>query len=263
MVGQPLWSYLIYEKEGIIQNEEELASSPIPALNTRSVNSTWVGDIKYKDQLTVDTDGDGKPDAGDGVIDERDQVFGGHPWPKFTFGFTNEFSYRNFDLNVLIVGAYGNEIFNQLRFKYENPNGAGIQRNSLEAAYNFARVETVNGVATVTNPDTSIPRVGGNNGNANRATQDYIEDGSYIRIKSVQLGYTLPASILSKTRIFNKIRGVVAVQNLATFTKYKGYDPEVGAFTGNNANTEQPLIGVDYGRYPQTRMYNFSIELQF
>ncbi|RAW00055.1 SusC/RagA family TonB-linked outer membrane protein [Pseudochryseolinea flava] len=263
-VGNPVWGYLVYEKEGIIQNEAALEAAAIPATNSRSFNSTWVGDIQYKDQLTVDTDGDGKPDAGDGKIDVQDQIFGGNPWPKFTFGMTNDFTYGNFDLSVLLTGSYGSEIFNQVRFKYENPNGAGIQRNLMQRAFDFARLGTDEaGKAYVINEGTSVPRVGGANGNGNRATQDYIEDGSYIRIKNVQLGYNIPPAILQKLKVINKARVAIGVQNLHTFTKYSGYDPEVGAFTGNNAVAEQPLIGVDYGRYPLTRMYNVSVDIQF
>lgn len=264
VVGQPVWGYLVYEKVGIIQDEAALEAAVIPQSNSRSVNSTWVGDIQYKDQLTVDTDGDGKFDAGDGIINEKDQVFRGNPWPKFTFGITNDFSFKNFDLSILLTGSYGNEIFNQVRFRYENPNGVGIQRNLLRKAYEFARLGTdADGNAYVVNSGTDIPRIGGANGNGNRATQQYIEDGSYLRVKNIQLGYNLPPEILQKLRVVNKARVAFGVQNLHTFTKYKGYDPEVGAFTGNNANSEQPLIGIDYGRYPLTRMYNISVDLQF
>jgi hypothetical protein len=165
---------------------------------------------------------------------------------------------------VLLTGSYGNQIFNYVRFRYENPNGAGIQRNLLQKAYEFARIGTdEGGKAYVINSETTIPRIGGGNGNGNRATTDYIEDGSYVRVKSVQLSYSVPAAILSKTRIINRARVSIGAQNLATFTKYTGYDPEVGAYVGNNSDTNQPAMGVDYGRYPLTKMYNFAIEVQF
>lgn len=264
--GEQVWQFYVYDKVGIFQNQNELmdASTAIPNGNVKNVNSTWVGDIKYKDQPTVDTNGDGKPDAGDGVIDDRDQVYRGSPWPKFTFGFTNSVSYKNWDLSVLVTGSYGNKIFNYVRFRYENPNGAGIQRNLLKKAYDFSRIGTdTDGNAYVINAGTDVPRIGGNNGNGNRATSNYIEDGSYARVKNVQLSYSLPRSILSKTKVINKARLSFGAQNLFTFTNYKGYDPEVGAYVGNNSDTSQPAIGVDYGRYPLTRMYNFSLEVQF
>jgi hypothetical protein len=82
-------------------------------------------------------------------------------------------------------------------------------------------------------------------------------------VKSVQLAYNIPSQVLSKLAVIRKARIAVGVQNLATFTKYKGYDPEVGAYVGNYADTNRPAIGVDYGRYPLTRMYSFSIDLEF
>jgi TonB-dependent starch-binding outer membrane protein SusC len=266
IVGQSVWRFYGYEKDGMFLHEDELVGAALPAGNTAAPNSTWVGDFRYKDQLTVDTDGDGIKDAGDGVINQDDRTFIGNPYPKFTFGITNSFSYKNFDLSVLVTGTYGNDIFNHLRFSYSNPFGTGNERGFLAEAATYARLGVGDdGKAIVTNPTTRIPRLSNSdtNGNGGRATQDYIEDGSHIRIKSVQLSYNLPDNILSKQSIIKRTRLSVGVQNLFTFTKYKGYDPEVGAYIGNYADTSRPAIGVDNGRYPLTRMYSFSIDVEF
>jgi TonB-dependent starch-binding outer membrane protein SusC len=268
VVGNSVWQFMAYEKEGIWMSEDELMdpNAAIPATNIKSVNSTWVGDIRYKDQLTEDTDGDGVPDAGDGVIDQKDQVIKGNPWPKFTFGITNDFNYKAWTLSVLLTGSYGNDIFNYMRFRFESPYENGIRRNRFEKAFDFARLgENGEGEAVVTNAGTTVPRLqaGDPNGNNNRATTDYIEDGSYLRVKSIQLAYQVPTGWLKKTRVINSARLSLGVQNLATFTKYKGYDPEVGAYTGYNSDPNQTMVGVDYGRYPLTRMYTFAIDLEF
>jgi len=266
VVGQSVWQFYGYEKEGMFLHEDELVGAALPEGNTAAPNSTWVGDFRYKDQLTVDTDGDGIKDAADGVINEEDRTFIGNPYPKFTFGLTNSFSYKNFDLSVLVTGTYGNDIFNHLRFTYSNPFGTGNERGFLAEAATYARLGVDDdGKAIVTNPTTRIPRLSNSdtNGNGGRATQDYIEDGSHIRIKSVQLSYNFPDNILGKQTIINRARLSVGVQNLFTFTKYKGYDPEVGAYIGNYADTSRPAIGVDNGRYPLTRMYSFSIDVEF
>ena len=101
------------------------------------------------------------------------------------------------------------------------------------------------------------------NGNGKRFTQNFVEDGSYIRIKNIQLGYNLPKSVLNKLSVVQGIRVAVGVQNLATFTKYKGYDPEVGAYVGRDVAADQQAIGVDYGRYPLTPTYTFSVGVDF
>jgi TonB-dependent starch-binding outer membrane protein SusC len=266
VVGRQVWSFYGYEKEGIFLNEDELNGAALPEGNTAAPNSTWVGDFRYKDQLTVDTDGDGVADAGDGVINQDDRTFIGNPFPKFTFGITNTFAYKNFDLSVLVTGSYGNDIFNYMRFNFSNPFGTGNERGYLKEAATYARLGVdEEGKAIVTNPSTRIARLSNSdtNGNGGRATQDYIEDGSFIRVKSVQLGYSIPQSLLNKQSIIRKARVMVGVQNLFTFTKYKGYDPEVGAYTGNFADNNRPAIGVDYSRYPLTRMYSFSIDVEF
>lgn len=282
VIGQAPWLFYGYIEEGIFQSVDEINASAIPADNNNnrrevSPASVWVGDVKYRDMPTVDTEtidtdgdgipdkGDGIPDAGDGIIDERDQTFIGNPWPKMTFGFTNTFSYKGFDLNVLLTGSYGNDVYNYLRFQNTNPNNINLGRNLLSETFSYARIEGEGDDARVTNPGTELPRISGSdvNGNGVRFTQKYVEDGSYIRIKSVQLGYTIPSSIISKQKLIQNVRLAVGVQNLHTFTKYKGYDPEVGAYVGRDVDANNQPLGVDFGRYPLTPVYTFNLSVDF
>jgi hypothetical protein len=122
-----------------------------------------------------------------------------------------------------------------------------------------------NGKDHLLNPGTSVPRIVGTdvNGNSNRFTNKFVEDGSYIRIKNIQLGYNVPNALLRKQPVIKGMRLSVGVQNLVTFTKYTGYDPEVGASVGSNVSASNQLIGVDAGRYPLTRNYTVSLGLDF
>ncbi len=190
------------------------------------------------------------------VIDDRDRTFIGNPWPKFTFGITNNFSYKGFDLSIFMQGVYGNQIFNQLRFD----NSAF--RNYIHGAYkeviNFARPtgNVLNESLTLENPGTTVPRIAYSSyGNSGRATNQFVEDGSYLRVKNIQLSYNVPKNFLKKYLPINGIRLTTGVQNAFTFTKYSGYDPEVGTSAG--------VPGFDNGRYPSSRMYTFSAGFDF
>lgn len=259
-VGESPWLFRGYIYEGLFQSVEEIHNSALPtdaggAELEVDVNGIWVGDIKYKDLNE------------DGIIDERDQTYIGNPWPKLTTGFTNEFSYKGFNLSILVTGSFGNDIFNYTRHDNTNPNNINLGRNMLEETFGYAKIaystEDVN-TAYILNSDTDIPRISsGVNGNFNRFTDKFVEDGSYIRIKNITLGYNLPESLLGRQKIVKGARVSLGVQNIATFTKYKGYDPEVGAYVGREVQAQDQLIGVDYGRYPITPMYTFSVGLDF
>ncbi|SFO59095.1 TonB-linked outer membrane protein, SusC/RagA family [Chitinophaga sp. YR627] len=259
VIGDAPWQFYGYVAEGLFQSVDEINSSAIPAqadgtrLPVAKDGGVWVGDIKYKDL------------NGDNIIDSRDQTFIGNPWPKLTFGLTNTFSWKGFDLSVLVTGAQGNDIFNYLRFENTNPNNINLGRNLLQESFNYARVGDVGGKTILENPGANVPRIVGTdvNGNGNRFTNLYVEDGSYIRIKNVQLGYNIPHALLRQQSVVKNIRLIAGVQNLATFTKYKGYDPEVGSYLGKEVQLSSQLIGVDAGRYPLTRLYSASVAVDF
>nr|WKN40110.1 TonB-dependent receptor [Tunicatimonas sp. TK19036] len=260
VVGETPWLFYGYVYEGLFQSVEDIESSALPVDNTGAElpidpnNGVYVGDIKYRDINE------------DGIIDERDQTFIGNPWPKFSFGFTNTFNYKNLDLTILLTGSYGNDIYNFLRFRNTDPNNINLGENLFEETINYAKVVMdENGSPVLANPDASIPRISGvdPNNNGERITDRYVEDGSYIRIKNIQLGYNLPSSIVNKQSVVKGLRVSIGAQNLATFTKYTGYDPEVGAYVGENVAGDNQPIGVDYGRYPITPTYTFSINADF
>ena len=258
-VGQPVGLLTGYMADGLFQNIDEIRNHAIQTSSgvmlVDPAQGTWVGDIKFRDISGPD----GKPD---GKIDQNDRVVIGNPWPKFTFGFTNSFSYKNFDLSVLIIGVQGNDVYNYTRYQNENPLGTAVYSNYFKSVANFARPSSLDAndqTTNLTNSGYQIARITTNTANGNfRASQWYIEDGSYIRIKNVTLSYFLPAKWASKIAMRN-LKVSAGVQNLHTFTKYKGYDPEIGMTPNYGSLT----VGVDDARYPSTKMYNFSLVADF
>jgi TonB-linked SusC/RagA family outer membrane protein len=261
-IGQQLWLFRGYIEEGIFTSVEEINSSPVPVDNggnrrpTDPQTGIWVGDVKYKDI------------NGDGKIDANDMTNIGNPWPKLTGGLTNSFSYKGFDLSVLIIGTYGNDIYNYIASEASNPNNINLSRNLLTASMDYAKISTdVNGKPFLTNAGTTIPRISNNpvssDNNYGKITSRFVEDGSYLRLKNVSLTYNVPLKYLNYTKVIKGLRATIGAQNLLTLTKYKGYDPEVGAYVGTGASAGNQAIGIDFGRYPLTRMYTATISVNF
>ncbi|CAL1517165.1 TonB-dependent receptor [Chitinophaga sp. MM2321] len=263
VVGKAPWLFLGYKEEGIFQSVEEINKSAVPADNTgqrlpTNVDNIWVGDVKYKDISGPD----GVPD---GIIDINDQTFIGNPYPTLFAGFTNSFSYKGFDLSILITATSGNDVYNYLARVNANPNNINTSRNLLVAAMDYAKPITgTDGSVTLENPGTDIPRIShGPNSNYGRITDKYVEDGSFIRLKNISLSYNLPASLLAKQRVVRGARITVGAQNVATLTGYTGFDPEVGGYVGRDASAGNQAIGLDYGRYPLTPVYTLSVGVNF
>ncbi len=226
--GMPIGQYFGFKTDGIFTSVDEIAESPFQEVGTRP------GDIKFQDLNE------------DGVIDDTDMTFIGSPHPDFTFNLINDVSWKNFDLSIFFRAVYGNEVYNMLR---RDLAGTGAWHNqSVDIIDRW----------TPSNPDGSEPRSNGNDPNGNRRVSDrFVEDGSYIRLQNVSLGYRLPKSLMSKIKI-SEARLYVSGQNLFTLTKYSGYDPEIGSFNQN------PLInGVDNGRFPVARSITFGLNVNF
>ena len=277
-IGESLYNFYGYEVVGVYESIEDLENSPRPAAYPsdgvfNKANTVWIGDLKYKDQPTIDTDGDGIPDQGDGVIDENDRTNLGSPLPLFTFGWTNSFSYKNFDLNIFLNGSYGNKVMNYNSIVLTHMNSPWTnQLNSVNDRAQLVPVDPgkvyedgsmwyddVTNVR-VANPGTKTPRATINDPNDNdRISSRYIEDGSYLRIKNITLGYTFPKKLLSKAKIEN-LRIYCNIQNLYTFTKYSGYDPEIGASTQDATGL---TYGIDNGRYPSPTTYSIGLNITF
>lgn len=191
----------------------------------------------------------------DGSIDLKDITVIGNAMPKFIFGWSNRFSYKNFDCSFLLQGTQGNDLFNVQRIRLESP----VQGTSTRLLERW----------TPQNQDSDIPdlidwktRELANlenkvlNKDDNRSSR-WVEDASYLRLKSLVLGYSLPENILSSIK-FNSVRFYVSGTNLITWTKYTGYTPEVSSYNENDAMT-----GVDFSSYPQSRIVIFGINLSF
>lgn len=225
-------------------------------LPTEEANGVWVGDVKYRDIS-------GPNGVPDGKIDVNDQTNIGNPWPKLFGGFTNDFSYKGLDLSVLITGTFGNDVYNYMARVNSNPNNINLSRNLLVHAMDYARpVTNADGNVVLENPGTDVARISlGPNGNVARFTNKWVEDGSFIRVKNVTLAYNLPRNLLAKQNLVRNLRLAFSAQNILTFTKYKGYDPEVGAYVGRESSAANQAIGIDYGRYPLTPVYTFTLGL--
>lgn len=260
-IGLQPWLFRGYIEEGVFTSVDEIAKSAVPVDNNGARRPTaptagiWVGDVKFKDI------------NGDGKIDVNDKTYIGNPWPKLFGGFTNSFSYKGFDLSVLITGTYGNDVYNFIAWENSNPNNINLGRNMMTTALDYAKVATdPTGKAYLLNPETRVARIISGvdiNGNYSRITSKYVEDGSYLRLKNISLGYNIPQSLIEKQKIVRGVRAIVGAQNLYTLTNYSGFDPEVGAYVGRDASTGNQANGLDYGRYPLTPIYTFSLNVNF
>ncbi len=266
-IGGPLYNFYGYKVAGVYKDLADIENSPkaekYPSDGVfKRGNTVWVGDIKYEDI------------NGDGKIDENDRTSIGSPLPKFTFGWTNSFRYKNLDLSIFLNGSYGNKVFNYNALTITHMNSTWT--NQVQSVVSKrARLEPVDASVVyadgskwydhienvrVKNSDTKIPHTSINDPNDNdRISDRYVEDGSYIRIKNITLGYTLPKSLLTNIKVDN-IRAYINIQNLYTFTKYSGYDPEVGASTQDSTGL---TYGLDNGRYPSPTMYSFGLNITF
>ena len=187
----------------------------------------------------------------DGELSDGDYTIIGNSNPKYMFGLTNNFSYGNWSLNIFIQGVQGNDIFNATRIELE---GLMSPRNQLSTVLNRW---------TAAGQQTSIPRATYGDNYNSLISSRFIENGSYVRVKSVMLGYDLPAALLQRIKM-NKVRLYVSAENLLTFTKYKGFDPEVSVYGRSGDNKERNIgQGVDYGTYPQSRDFIFGLNISF
>jgi len=194
----------------------------------------------------------------DGKITDADKTTLGSPIPKFIIGFSCNFEYKNFDLSMNVQSSVGNKIFNGAKSKLMNQDIGGNRSTDVLKQYRIPVYNTAGELIDEGFTDTNLPRLDpkGENSNFTRVSDYYVEDGSYVRIKNLQLGYTVPASLTSKVSIEN-LRVYVGVKNLLTLTKYSGFDPELGA-------SDMLQQGLDQASaYPQARMFLMGVNLKF
>ena len=246
IVGQPLGEFYGYKVQGIVKTQAQLqylATHPqdvagfnqVVSSDPLNANAIWLGDIEYED-----TNHDGK-------VNSSDEVPLGSPTPDFTYGITNSFTYRNFDLTVFVYGSYGGKILDAL--EYETEGLDGLYQNQLAATANYW---------TPQNPNSNIPRPRGGLGNPNLVMSDrFLESASFARLQTVRLGYKLPAE-WARHIAMNTLGIYVSGQNLFVISKYPGLDPEVGSF-----NQNPTLQNIDLGRYPSPRVLTVGVNAQF
>ena len=219
--GQPLYSYYVLKTDGIFQSQAE-ADNYKNAKGTKIQPNAKAGDFKF-----VDINGDGS-------IDSKDRYFAGSAYPDFSYGLSFNASYKNFDFNIFAQGVQGNKLFNAV--KRTTYSASGPSYNKLVGILDAWSPE---------NPGGKVPIISTSDANGNFAASDfYVENGSYLRIRNVTLGYSLPNKLTNKLKT-GAVRIYASANNLFTITKYSGFDPEIG----------MDNYGLDVGRYPQARSF--------
>lgn len=232
--GRPVGSFWGLVTDGLFRTEAELEGSKPQFGYGIDEAQTWLGDIRFKD-----IDDDGKVDA-------NDMTYIGSPLPAFSWGLTNTLNYKAFDFSLFFQGSQGAKAFNFLRWQLEGMSNAWS--NQMTTVMDRYTEENVNG---------SLPRFSPTNRNNTAMSDRYVEDASYWRIQNVTLGYRVPKNISSKAKI-NNLRVYGSIQNLHTFTKYSGYDPEIGSLNNNIR-----LTNVDTGHYPNPRTFTVGLNVEF
>jgi hypothetical protein len=243
MIGEPIGSFYGYKQLGIFKDKADLDGYP------HDVTSR-PGDVKY-----ADVNNDKK-------INADDRTLIGNNQPDFVYGMTNTFNFKNVDLTIALQGVQGGQILNLSRRFFENVEGS---QNQLRGVLERWR--------SPENPGAGkVPRANGRTtGNNNAVSSRWVEDASYLRINNVSLGYQLPKPFMQRLRV-QQARVYLSVQNVFTWTKYLGYNPEVSNYESSTPvlnNSGNPVAGsaltggVDYGAYPLARTYTLGINLGF
>ena len=260
-VGQPIGQFYGYRVIGRFEQATDFyyrneAGDVVPTALPEGMqigeNGVWIGDYIFKDVNN------------DGVINEQDRDYIGNPLPDFTFGIGNSVSYKGFDLSVQLTGQYGNEVVNYQRRFLENPRD---NTNLLRTALGYAQLDLIdpNGPVDYRNVqiiggDPHMPRIAASSAASTsnfRYSDRFLEDGSYLRIQNISLGYNVPRDFIERFGILN-FKLYTNLQNVHTFTNYSGYDPEVGSI-----NQDALLSGIDNGRYPSPRIYTLGLNVTF
>ena len=227
--GQPIGSWYILQADGVFHNQTELAAYKASNGNPIRINSQLpkLGDLRYKDLND------------DGVIDDKDRAFSGSYQPKFTYGFSLGVNYKNFDLSINFYGTNGGKIYNGKK---------AARFNTLDNV----EESVVNNRWTFSNYTSNDPAA---NYNALPQSTYFLETGNYLRINNLSVGYSFKNALLTKYGVTN-FRCYVTAQNLATFTKYSGFTPELSE--GNPLNQ-----GIEFNAYPTTRTFALGVNLTF
>lgn len=230
--GLPIASFFGYIVDGVIKDDAEAASAPKFGTYTRA------GVFKFRDV------------NGDGVITAADKTIIGNPHPDFSYGLNVTLGYKNWELTAFAQGVQGNELFNYLKYWTDFNTFQG--NRSKDMLYNSWKKQ--GDVAL-------LPRLNSQDGTSQQISSYFVEDGSYMRIKNIQLTYTVPKNLLSKIKL-SSVQVYVQGQNLFTFTKYKGLDPDINLRTSGNDNQDIHM-GIDEGAFPVAKSYNVGLRVGF
>ncbi|MNH21464.1 TonB dependent receptor [compost metagenome] len=196
----------------------------------------WLGDVKYRDL------------DGNNVINDGDMTYIGDPNPNFTFGLTNSFKYKGFDLSVFLQGSQGNDILNYTKRSLETP---------VNVYWNQLQTSLTDRYSELFNTNGTVPRYNQWHQDNKRVSSRFVEDGSYLRIQNITLGYNLPAAWINRIKM-QAARIYISGQNIYTFTKYSGYDPELGSY-----NNDALMQNIDLGNYPNPRTFTIGANITF
>jgi TonB-dependent starch-binding outer membrane protein SusC len=231
--GQPLSSFYGFQVDGIFQNAEEVAAAA-PAFNKYNAP----GKFRFRDI------------NGDGKVNDDDQTYLGSPHPDFTGSFNINVGYKNFDLTIFAAGSYGNKLFNYVRYWTDFQTFQGNRsRRMLYESWRPGKT------------DATLPILDANDATSSRPSNHFLEDGSYLRFRNIQLTYTLPVPLISKIGL-GSAQVYVQGTNWFTFTRYTGLDPDINLRNASDPNRNLQ-IGVDEGAYPVSKNIIFGVNLGF
>jgi hypothetical protein len=223
-VGAPIASFYGAVVDGVSQSQDEISKHAFQS------NGTAPGDFRFRDLDGNDT------------INAKDQTVIGNPWPKATFGLNGGVTYKNIDFRIQLQGTYGNDILQAFKFRTEGANFFNYTKNVWDNRWTGPGTSNTQPRLTTSDPNNNM-----------RSSTYYVEDGSYLRVRNIQIGYRIPQSVsgLRSARVY------ASVQNAFTFTKYPGFDPEIGTNRASN-----PLyIGIDETNYPLPRIFTVGINV--
>jgi hypothetical protein len=243
-VGRSLGEWFLLETNGLFQSQEEV-NNYVNAAGVRIQPNAKPGDVKYIDQ------------NGDGTINNDDRAFVGSPWPTLQTGAQFNASYRQFSLNIQLVGVFGNKIYNDVRRALDSYEQTNFRRDiSPWSPENTNTGDPRIGIATAPGEQGIIDN---NLGTSER----WLEKGSYVRMRNVELGYNVPSALLGRIGVQNA-RLFISGQNLFTITKYSGLDPDiVGNPDPNKSRTRILERGLDLGNWPASRVFSFGVQCDF
>ena len=230
-VGHPIGSFYVYEMDGIFQNESEILLSAVQGKGIKP------GDVKYVDQDK------------NGVIDSKDRKYMGSAMPKFTTGLNVAVNYKRWDASLFFQGAFGQKIFSQINYDIEGYyRGFNVTKRYYDEHWNGEG-------SSNTQPRASWAAKSNNV----RVSTRFLEDGSYLRLKNIQIGYIFKTPESWK---ISNLRAYIAASNLLTLTAYKGLDPEMTVST-NSASEGDRANGIDWGTYPVAKSFTLGLNLTF